>query len=208
MLNRSSFTGVILAGGNSTRFGKSKAELVIAGKPVVEHLATLLATRCEGILVSVRSLPDVPCSVGDYVVDRVPGQGPLSGIHAGLQAARLEWCLVVACDMPYLNPDLVSLLSLSLSQKTRAVVCSIDGFVYPFPGLYSKAILPDVEKALHERRLSVWQLLKKVRATIISSGKVRAVDPNLDSFVNVNEPRDLLARRVDHRGLAAGQISR
>ena len=105
-------TGVILAGGMSTRFGRDKAVEPIAGQPLIGRvLSTLSGVTDESVVVvndkhrgAELPLPDEAV----VAVDAYPGSGSLGGIFTGLRATTSEWALVVACDMPFLNPTLLS----------------------------------------------------------------------------------------------------
>lgn len=127
--------------------------------------------------------------------DLYPGRGPLAGIHAGLTVARFPRCLVVACDMPFLRPELVELL-LSRAKGEKAVVCQIRGYLEPFPGVYPQRLGPHMERALRVGELGVQDLLRRVPLELIPESHVRQVDPRLQSFINLNSPADLARLEV------------
>ena len=112
-------TGVVIAGGRSTRFGdEDKAVADLAGTPMVRRVADRLAPAVESLVVNCREDQreaiaaaldgyDLPV---EFAVDEDPDEGPMAGIRTGLRAVPTEYAFVVACDMPLLDPDLVSYL--------------------------------------------------------------------------------------------------
>lgn len=184
-------TGVVLAGGNAVRMGGNKARLEVGGEVCLRRLVRLLAGWCREVLVVVgkgRAL-EVPAPAR-RVEDIFPNRGPLGGIHAALVHASHPLCLVVACDMPFLRPELVELL-FSCTEGEKAVVCQLGGYLEPFPGVYPRSLLPEVEQALRRGELGVQALLRRVPLAPIPEPEVQRVDPTLQSFVNLNTPADL-----------------
>ena len=179
---------VILAGGSSRRMGRDKAALPAGDGTLIEHLARRLAPVVEETIVAGGSvgyhLPGVT-----VVDDRYPGWGPLAGIHAGMLAARGPWVWVVACDLPDVNPGLAALLC-GLADDVDAVVPRIDGEPQGVCALYERALASRIEGLLDagERRVSA--LLSASTVRYVTPEELRAVDPELRSFRNLNTPAD------------------
>lgn len=186
-------TGVILAGGNGKRMGLNKACLFMNGNPVLLALAEIVAQIASEVIIAIGKKRDLgfslPCHV-KVVEDIFPGLGPLSGLYTALAHASFPFCLVVACDTPFLRPALLAHL-VDNADRTRPVVFSVRGFLEPFPGLYPKSILPEVEEALRQGNLGVQDFLKSIPAKILGENEARLVDPSLSSFVNINTREDL-----------------
>ncbi|HZW35647.1 MAG TPA: formate dehydrogenase accessory sulfurtransferase FdhD, partial [Candidatus Deferrimicrobiaceae bacterium] len=100
-------TGVILAGGTSSRMGSHKALLPYQGGRFIDAIHRQMASLFREVLV-VTNTPELfdflPCR---KVPDLIPGMGVLSGIHSGLQHSPTSYVFVVGCDMPNLNPALI-----------------------------------------------------------------------------------------------------
>ena len=124
------------------------------------------------------------------MVDRYPGAGSLGGIFSGLDAADTSWVLAVACDMPFLNLDLLRRM-LSLREGFDAVVPVIEGRPEPTHSLYSKACLPFIEPRLVSGDLKISGFYNDVRVKYLSEEEVRSLDPECLSFFNVNTLQDL-----------------
>ncbi len=184
-------TGVVLAGGDSRRMGRPKAWLPGAdGRPLVElALDALRAAGAREVVVAARddAAPFARLAPAPAVVlDRGQDLGPLAGLEAALRATTRAWVLVVACDMPHLDPALLRRIAdaaLRARPGTLAVVPRVDGRAQPLHAAYHRGALPLVGAALDARALRLMDL-------------VRALDPLwLDlppsaSFSNWNTPED------------------
>ena len=185
---------VVLAGGRSRRLGRDKAVEPIGGQPLISRVVQRISPLGEEVLVVVADeargdvLPlESTCRT---VVDRYPGTGSLGGIFSGLDAASTPWVLAVACDMPFLNLDLIRCME-SLRDGFDAVVPVIDGRPEPTHSLYSKACLPFIEPRLVSGDLKISGFFDDVRVKYFPEEEVRSLDPEFLSFFNVNTPQDL-----------------
>lgn len=103
-------TGIIVAGGRSSRMGQDKALLQLGGVTVLERIAAVLGQVTKRVIAVTRD-PEQYRGLGlETTTDLYPGLGPLSGIHAGLSASNTEWGIVVACDMPLVQPEILRAL--------------------------------------------------------------------------------------------------
>lgn len=101
--------GLVLAGGRSERLALDKALVRFGGVPLLRIVVERAARVCQQVVVAV-DRPDRYQGLGlpaRLVADRSPGLGPLSGLQAGLLACRTEHVLVAACDLPFLNVELL-----------------------------------------------------------------------------------------------------
>jgi molybdopterin-guanine dinucleotide biosynthesis protein A len=187
-------TGVILAGGMSTRLGRNKALEPLAGQPLIGRVLTLLSSLTDESVVVVNDehrAAELPLPTDALVaVDVYPDSGSLGGIFTGLQAANGEWALVVACDMPFLNPSLLSRM-LELSDGYDVVVPILDGRPEPTHALYSKVCIPHMEERLQQGKLKITGFYEHVRVRYITESEVDRLDPGRLSFFNVNTQDDL-----------------
>ena len=121
--------------------------------------------------------------------DLYPGKGVLAGIHAGLLRSKEPAIFVVACDMPYLNGELIRHL-ISLSEGVDLVYpMSVGGFE-PLHSLYGKGCLPALEELLQSDERRVKSLLPRVRVWEVPPEEVARFDPEFKSFININTPDD------------------
>src|SRR2546421_7569823 len=182
---------VILAGGLSGGMGRDKAALPAGEGTLIEHLARRLAPVVDETIIAGGSagqnLPDVTA-----VDDRYPGLGPLAGIHAGLLVAQFPLVWVVGCDLPDVDPGLAALLC-GLAGDVDAVVPRIDSEPQGVCAVYDRALAPRIEGLLAAGERRVKMLLGASNVRYVTPGELRAVDPELRSFRNINTPAEYRA---------------
>ena len=197
-VNGGDITGIVLAGGRSRRLGRDKAVEPFGGQPLIRHVIESIEPLTGEIVVVVADAARaeaLPLEAEHRVaVDLYPDCGSLGGIFSGLSAANNRWGLVVACDMPFLNRQLIEHLA-SLRGECDAVVPMPGEHPEPTHALYSQACLPHIETKLRARDLKISGFFDDVRVRYVSEDEVRQFDPDLHSFFNVNSPEDL-ARAV------------
>src|SRR5574341_1903249 len=186
-------SGIVLAGGESKRLGAEKALLDFGGTTLLElTVERLREVTADIVIACVRGKRSSWPSVDAHMVlDRTEGRGPLAGLDAGLRAITNESAVVVACDMPFLNPALLALLAGRL-ETHAAVVPMVDGRYHALHAVYSQRCLPLVEDLLLKRG-SMRDLLAVVDTKVVAEVEVREVDPAGLSCFNLNIPADLEA---------------
>ena len=193
-----SAAGIILAGGSSKRMGQDKALLPCPDNQqisFVERLATLLLSACREVILVVRDVNQaavytrhVPPSV-HIVTDKVPDTGPLMGLYSGLCVMRSSHALVTAVDTPFLQFSIISFL-LSEFIGNQPVIPIVDNFPQVLLAVYPRTILPMIEAKLQAGRRDPRALLQVAEVHFLEEMQLRAVDPQLRSFVNINTPED------------------
>jgi molybdopterin-guanine dinucleotide biosynthesis protein A len=187
--------GIILAGGRSRRMGRDKALLGLPGNSsltFVGHLSSIFTSLCPEVLVVARNEADA----ADYmlpgvrvVIDKVPDCGPLMGLYSGLSVIYAQRALVVAVDMPFVQPALVSFM-LSQPPMDSLFVPLVDDVPQVLLALYPRTILPRIEECLRQGRRDLRCLLEVSPVRYIAEAQLRGIDPGLRSFVNVNTPEE------------------
>lgn len=189
------FSGIVLAGGESRRLGEDKALLDFGGRTLLEITVERLRAITADVVIACGAGPRAgwPEVEARTALDRTPGWGPLAGLEAGLKAIANEVAVAVACDMPFLNAELLRHMA-SLLDGHDAVVPVVGDRQHALHAVYSRGCLPVVEELL-ERRGSMRELLAAVRTRVVSEAEVRAVDPTGLSCFNLNSQQDLEAAR-------------
>lgn len=192
-------SGIILAGGRSTRFGGEEKSLkLIGGKRMICRVIEALSPVVDEIIISVRDERQrdllYPFISGyEFVYDEVQGIGPLSGIYAGLKRAKGDYVAVVACDMPFINKAAIELLFKKAEGHDAAVPRRDGKLIEPLHAVYGrKAMLEAVKEAIeaHERKISA--PLKKLKGVVyVPEEEIKSVNPELDTFLNVNRAEDV-----------------
>jgi len=190
-------TGVIQAGGRSTRMGgEPKALLEVGGRRIVERVADVLRQVTDDLLM-VTNTPELFEWMGlPMVPDAFPDCGSLGGIYSGLKAAPGEAAFTVACDMPFLHADVVRLVVERVGSGD-VVIPRVGGQLETLHALYAKSCLGAIEARLVAGRLKIVEFFHDVRVVEIAEREVaRYRDPAL-VFMNVNTPEELeRARQV------------
>ncbi len=183
-------TALILAGGGSRRMGQDKAELLLDGRTLLEQVATAMQALFPKVLVSVRQpRAGVPYA---QVCDAQPGSGPLAGLVAGLAAADTGWVFAVACDMPFIAPELVQYLA-SLRAGHQAVVPRVGAHPQPLAAFYRRDALPLLQACLDARALSLRGALDKLTVRYADESGLRQFDAALHSFFDLDTPQEWAA---------------
>ena len=190
----------ILSGGASSRMGQDKALLKLEGdaRPLLARVIERVAPLVDEIFIVSPDREEYRQFGVPIVADRFPGEGPLGGIATALEATTCDRCLIVACDMPFLNP---ALLRWMLERRDRAEVAvpvtpgeSRQGrsdVAHVAHALYDVSALPAIERAIARGERQAARLLAAVRATPIEVEESSRFDPGLRSLFSVNTPADL-----------------
>ncbi|XUX00780.1 MAG: molybdenum cofactor guanylyltransferase [Dehalogenimonas sp.] len=189
-----SLSCIILAGGKGLRLGRDKALEKINSLTLVQHSVTTLRGLGEQIIV-VTAPGKTDLGLEDFpevrvVEDHDNGKGPLMGIYAGLFASKSELNLVVACDMPFLNLELIRFI-VSQSEDWDAVIPRVGGLIEPLHAVYRRNIKEVAAELMAGGAYSLRQLLNQVRVRFIEETEIVLYDPQHLSFFNINFPEDL-----------------
>ena len=182
-------TGAVLAGGESRRFGRNKALEPYRGKRFIDHCVESLRLHCGPLLVVANDLSLLYDVNATLVRDVLPHQGPLGGIYTALLFSPWEWVLVKATDMPFLVPELVTLL-LQAREQVDVVVPTVAEYYEPLLALYHRRCLPVVADTLQREERRIVDFYRKVKVRAVSEAEWRPADPQGRSFWNMNTPED------------------
>lgn len=180
---------VILSGGlNSRMAGRNKAFLEVGGQPILRRLLNSLQPFFEEILLVTRQ-PDFYTDFSVKVVlDLYDDRSSLTGIHAALANAQADFGFVVPCDTPFLKSDVIRILLDALKPELDVVVPLMEDHYEPLCAIYSKRCLPMIETMLDGGDYKIINLFDQVRVKTLSTDRIKTVDPDLISFLNVNTP--------------------
>jgi len=180
----------ILAGGRGERLGGVAKPLVtVAGRRIVDRQLAVLAPIAEEILI-VGAPPGIEGVGARLVPDRRPGQGPLAGLEAALQATRADQLIVVAGDLPALSPRALALL-VEASPDADAVVPRVAGRAEPLHARYARRTLAEVRARLDAGERALHRMLDHLAVAWLDEVALRAVDPELLTLADVDTPDDL-----------------
>lgn len=187
-------SGVILAGGRSTRFGDGdKAVATLAGVPMIRRVADRVASVVDELVVNCRAdqtsalreaLDGVSVPLR-FAEDETPDMGPMVGIQTGLRAARGRYAAVVSCDMPFVDPAFLAYL-FDRAAGHDAALPRVDGHYQPTQAVYRSAAVVDAcEAALERGDRSALAPVFDVDHVVVDGDAVR-VHASPETFENVN----------------------
>jgi len=178
-----------MAGGRSRRLGRDKALLVAGGETLlVRALRIVGEVTAEQFIIGPAERREQASGVR-VLADELPGSGPLGGICTALRAASHDHLLVVACDMPFLNPDLLRCL-LSLADGYDVVLPRVDGRGEQLHAVYARSCIEPIAAQLQAGDFKIDRFFTRVRVRSVDEDELRRHDPDLRSFRNVNTPED------------------
>ena len=184
-------TGVILAGGRSSRFGSNKALVRIDGVPLIQRTADLLSSLFPQCLLVTNTPAEYEFLSLPVTHDRFQGFGPLAGIHAALLQISTPRAFVVACDMPNLSPELIQYMC-SISEEAYDVIIPwLERGQEPLFGIYRKSCLAVITSCLQHMDCQIIRALGDLRVRRISEAEILAITGDLSCFKNINRPTDL-----------------
>ncbi|MCC7023815.1 MAG: molybdenum cofactor guanylyltransferase [Thermomicrobiales bacterium] len=204
-------SAAVLAGGMSRRMGRDKAllPLVDDGPAMLEIVLQRLSEVANDLLVVANDRERYAPFGARVVPDAFPGIGALGGIHSALAHARHEYCLVVACDMPFLNPDILRMMAnerrdfdILVPEIPGESRQSSRGLVFQtLHAIYGKGCIPPIEAQIAAGNRQIIGFFDQVRVRAIGIGEITRFDPELRSFYNANTPEALAAAtRIDRGG--------
>jgi molybdopterin-guanine dinucleotide biosynthesis protein A len=189
-------TGVIQAGGRSTRMGgEPKALLEVGGKRIIERVVAAVGAVLDDLLV-VTNTPERYAFLGlPMVPDAFPDGGALGGIYTGVRAAAGGAAFTVACDMPFLHPAIVRLV-VERSGEADVVIPRTETQLETLHALYGKACLRPMERCLRAGRLKVVGFFPEVRVLELDTAAMAPYRAPEVAFMNVNTPEELARARA------------
>jgi len=190
----SDITGIILAGGKSTRMGVNKSFLKIGELTIIEIITGLMKTIFTNVII-VSNTPEEYSFLNLPIYEDVyKGKGPLGGIHSGLKNSPTEMNLFISCDVPLMNKETIEYLVNYKTDKPIRV-CRTKGFIQPLPGMYDKQLFETLEEILNRENVEVKDRQNKI-LTFIKSSDSEIINPENVSgfteniFLNINTRED------------------
>lgn len=196
-------SAIILAGGRGRRMGMvEKALLEFEGKTILERLLENLFRVVDEVILSARDasqkeklipvIENFPDRQIRFCFDTLEDAGPLEGIRAGLLESESEYSFVCAGDMPFVNPEVVDLLFEKASGHDAALPRWDERMFEPLHAVYSRKMLPEIEKAFERGKHSVLAPVFEMQDVVfVEVSEIREIDPELRTFANINTVEDL-----------------
>lgn len=183
-------TAVILAGGDSRRMGRDKANVVLDGQTLLQSVIATMRQLFPRVILSVRRpRPEIDLP---QVCDEQANGGPLAGLVACLGQITTPWAFAVACDMPFVVPEVVELLGRYRSQQ-QAVVPIVHGHPQPLAAFYAASCLAPLRASLAAQQKGLRGVVKQMDVRYVDEAEMLKADPQLRSFFDLDTPQDVAA---------------
>ncbi len=187
-------TGIILAGGKSTRMGVNKSFLKIGDTTIIERITDLMKSVFTNVILISNTPEEYKFLNIPIYEDVYKGRGPLGGIHSGLINSETDSNFIVSCDLPLMNRETIYHLVNTESGKPIKVYRT-KGFIQPLPGMYDKRLSDALDKILRgenaegkDRRNKLLTFIESAEAEIINSED--AIGNTENTFLNINTQED------------------
>lgn len=186
-------SGIILAGGRSSRMGQDKTLLTIEAETLIERTVRELREVTDEIIIASNQKCKYNIPGTTEVRDIFPGKGPMGGIHSGLMSAQNSFAFVVAADMPLFSAQTARYLIAKIDGSYDVIAPEIDGSWEPLCAVYSKSCLKTIEQFLLDDIRNVFGLYKSVKVLKVEEQELAAIGKSKDTFYNLNTPQDYQA---------------
>ncbi|MGB6371622.1 MAG: molybdenum cofactor guanylyltransferase [Atribacterota bacterium] len=185
-------TAIILAGGKSSRIGvdKNKAMLKLNGKYLLDIVISKLKRITRDIIIV--GPPEKYPSYKQVVPDLFNQKGLLVGLYSGLKASASRYNLVVGCDMPFLNVELLQYMGDKIDSNDIIIPRYAKSYVEPLCAIYNKDCLEVIKKNIGAGILSIRRIFPYLKVRYIEEEEIKRVDPDFNSFFNINYKEDFI----------------
>jgi molybdopterin-guanine dinucleotide biosynthesis protein A len=198
--------GLVLAGGRGGRLGRTKGDLIVRGRALAARAAEVLRPLCDTLFVSVAAGMANPAPGCEAIEDPPPaGRGPLAGIDAAFRRCGEVELLVLACDYPNVETELLERIVDAAGAGDDVVLpIDTDGRAHPLVALWRQGSASAVSRAVGQGKLTVHALLDGLSARRLGAGELRGIDLQR-ALVNLNRTRDLVSLHGRRDDVAGGE---
>ena len=179
----------ILVGGKSSRMGSNKAFLELKGKTFIELQIELLREIFDDIFISANTSSEYEYLNLSIFKDVYPGNGPLGGIYTSLINSSSLHTFMLACDMPFIGPELINHLK-DLTKEYDVVIPKSEKGLEPLHAFYSKKCIDPIKRSLEEDNLRITSFFPHVNVKIVELDNLNLSDSFKNSIKNLNTRDD------------------
>jgi molybdopterin-guanine dinucleotide biosynthesis protein A len=185
---KKNITGIILAGGKSSRMGSDKGIVNLNGKKFIEHILEAVLTNVNEVIIIANN--DNYNNLGYKVIkDKIKDCGPLGGIYTGLMNSKTENNIVVSCDIPFINSDLVKYI-IENTSNADITVPVYKGNIEPLCAVYTKRTSDQILNLIMNKDLKIQNILKYFITKELFITKMQKFYTE-KLFVNINTQEEL-----------------
>ena len=188
-MKKTKITGIILAGGKSSRMGRDKGWIELNNKPLINYAIEALKPYCDELVISSNSTEYKSLGYPVYE-DKIKNYGPMGGIYSSLLNSSSRLNMVLSCDMPLISSELIKYILVKCIEGKLSIPIHGANIMEPLCAVYPLEAIPHIEKSIKEEKLKLVDLVNSIPNEQIK------IDPSQyfyhpDLFLNINKPGDL-----------------
>ncbi|MDG1475846.1 MAG: molybdenum cofactor guanylyltransferase [Vicingaceae bacterium] len=177
-------TGIILAGGKSSRMNQDKGLMMLNEKPMIQYVIEVLKTIVDEIII-ISNNPEYKQFGYPVYSDLIKDKGPLAGIYTSLYYSQSETNIILSCDTPHISSELISFL-LSSHQNHQITIPEKENQTHQLIGVFSKSCETNFALSIEKSQLKLIDAFKNLNLNIVDANRFDA-----HVFKNINTPSDL-----------------
>lgn len=181
-------TGILMAGGKSSRMKQDKGFVKFDGKPMAQHGIDLLKPFFSDCRISANN-KDYETFGLPVISDIYSDIGPMGGIHACLSSIPQKYMFLLGCDLPNINENLISRLLKEVDGNEIILPVHSSNQLEPLCGIYSKSILKQIELMIEDKNYKLHNLIVNCKTKYVRVDDLLEENPRL--FDNINTPAQL-----------------
>ncbi|MGQ9787763.1 MAG: molybdenum cofactor guanylyltransferase [Candidatus Hadarchaeaceae archaeon] len=195
-ISKEEFAILILAGGYSKRMGYRKAFYAVSGQPMIKRVFLRVKRLSDEIIISCKQYQEELRKMFPttrLIVDKIPDKGPIAGLISALPEITSNYVAVLACDSPWIKPDVLVFLYTCARGHDGAILKWPNGFIEPLQAVYrTKKLLEATLKAKNRGKTSLGDVVNFLNDVVyLTPEELKTIDPCLVSFININSPDDV-----------------
>ena len=186
---KNKITGIILAGGKSSRMGSDKGLTLFNNKPLINYVIDVLQPLCEKIIISANN-SEYDKFGYDVINDIVPDSGPMGGIYSALLHSTTDVNIVLSCDSPFVKTQTFEYLMEQYDNADICVPMQSSGKYEPLCGIYKKSVIPYFKEFIENKNYKipmVFEIVKFQEVKITENNEFF----NFQTFRNLNSKEDI-----------------
>jgi molybdopterin-guanine dinucleotide biosynthesis protein A len=177
--------------------GQDKSQLVIGGETLAQRATRTLSAVCSKVsTVGGDRVENVPPIEDSIDLNKPNQKAAIIGVYAALTNSETEWTAILACDLPFVTPELFRLLfsrTQSVPETTNVIVpVQLDGRFQPLCALYrTQGCASPIRTAIRNGELKIVEILGQLEASTIDQDELTGLENAKNLFVNINTPEEL-----------------
>lgn len=184
-------TAIILVGGKSRRMGANKAFLTLKGKTFLERQIDILTGIFDNVIISANLPQEYEIFNIPVIVDIYPEKGPLGGIYTGLINSKSFYTFILACDMPFVEKDLIThLVNYTKSEEYDVVIPRNGKQLEPLHAIYSTNCIAPIKNQIENDNLRIVDFFSQVKVKEVDISNFISSNKHKKSLINLNTLED------------------